>query len=536
MTKSRTALWTNGMLAVILLLVIALLVSPMTVLLAKSVSFHPFWQGFVSVLSKETARIAIRNSVTVTAVSAFVACVTSYFYAYVVEFKLNPKARSFFRVFAILTMLVPSVTHGIVIIYLFGKTGILTSFLHLNINIYGPTGIVVGSFFYAFPAAFLIFSQAFANMDSRLFDHAKAIGAGPVRRFFDIILPITRYSIFSAFAVCFTMIFTDYGVPVSVGGTFPTLSVLFYKNVIGRLDFETGAVYSVFLLIPALIVYSLDIFVFSKKQIAGKHTGRPDTGKFLLTQKLIFVFLTLCIVMCIGVITIAPFVTNWPHNLAFTMAHFKAINYNGKLIRLIKNSFLIAAGTATLGTIISFAAGYLYVRSKAANKPLKKLTHAMYTVTLAVPGLALGLSYALFFKGTPIYNTYLILILVNTIHFFGSPYMMSISHFKLLDPNLEHVCYSLGGSFRQMMIDILIPASKRLILDIWAYFFTNSMITISAISLLYSPRIITAAIQVTTYNDQGAAESAVAVSFIILITNFIIKMTQYRRMHSEAAE
>ena len=38
----------------------------------------------------------------------------------------------------------------------------------------------------------------------------------------------------------FTLIFTDYGVPLAVGGKFITLPVFLYKEVIGLLDFSKG--------------------------------------------------------------------------------------------------------------------------------------------------------------------------------------------------------------------------------------------------------------------------------------------------------
>lgn len=523
-------------LCLLLAIVTINLALPLFALLKKSVDFAPFWSGFAKTLSGKTTREAIRNSFLITACAATLSVIFAYFYAYIVELKFKGRKKSIFRIIAILPMLVPSVTHGIVIVYLFGNMGMLTRLLGVNVNIYGPLGIVLGSFFYAFPTAFLVFSQAFISLDGRMFDNTKVLGVRPTRRFFDITLPMTKYAIFSAFTVCFTMIFTDYGVPLSVGGTYPILPILFYKNVVGLLNFSSGAIYSVMLLIPAVIVYVLEVFWFGKKQASTKRTTLLDTGRYAPVQRAIFIFITAAIAMCIVVITAVPFVKNWPYDLSLTTQYFALITKNGKLLKLLRNSLLIAFGTGLAGTVLTFAAGYLYVRDKNNNHRFKKLVHGLYTATLAIPGLALGLAFALFFKGTFLYNTLAILIVVNVMHFFGSPYMMTISHFKLMDPNLEDICRSLGASALRTLVDVIIPSSKKLLTDVFVYFFTNTMITISAVSMLYNSRTMTMAVQITAYSDQGSWESAVSVSLVILVINVAMKLWQSRRLRKSAPE
>ena len=507
------------------------MILPMLTLLAKSVDYEPFYRGFVTTLSSRATKQALWNSIKVTLLSCAIAIGAAFFFAYIVELKLGDRARRLFRFLAILPMLVPSITHGIVIVYLFGKMGIFTRFLGFQLPIYGPLGIVMGSFFYAFPIAFLVLSQAFANLDGRLFENAVILGAKPLRRFWDIVLPIMKYAVFSAFAVCFTMIFTDYGIPLSVGGTYSILPLLFYKNVIGMLDFSKGAIYSTMILMPAILVYLLDILYFSKKQVSASHNLRKvDSGPFHLLQKIPFALLTFCVVLPILIICVAPFVRAWPYDLGLTLRHFRRIISVGALGKLVGNSVVISLLTGLLGTVLAFAAGYVYVRNKNGLHLFKKITHGLYMVSLAIPGLALGLSFALFFRGTPLYSTLLILVIVNIIHFFGSPYMMVISHFKLLNPNLEAICRTLGGSNFNVLFDVIIPNSRKMITDVFVYFFTNSMITISAVSMLYNSRTMTLALQITAYNDQGTWESAVAVSLVILAINVVMKAWQTFRL------
>ena len=521
---------------ILIAIVLINLILPLITLLGKVFDYTPFYDGLVKTLSSQTTKTALWNSVAVSSVSSAIAIVAAFFFAYIVELKLDDKMKKLFRFASILPMLVPSITHGLVIVYLFGKKGILTGLLGFQLPIYGQLGIIMGSFFYAFPLAFLVFSQSFINLDGRLFENAQVLGVKPFRRFFGIVLPMMRYTIFSAFVVCFTMIFTDYGIPLSVGGTYPILPLQFYKNVIGLLDFPKGAIYSVLILLPAVLLYLVDVFYFSKKQTASSHNIRKvDSGRFHPLQVVFFVFLTAIILIVMLVIVVAPFVKAWPYDATFTLQHFRRIIQVDALGKLIVNSIVIALCTGIAGTLVTLFAGYMYTRDPYGLKFSKKLMHGLYMIALAVPGLALGLSFALFFKGSFIYNTLGIMIIVNIIHFLGSPYMMTISHFKLLNPNLEAICRTLGGNFWNVMMDVIIPNSKKMLTDVFVYFFTNTMVTISAISLLYSADHMTLALQITAYNDQGNWESAVAISLVILVVNIVAKALQsFRRDKTEA--
>ena len=517
--------------ALVILLLVGIictnLIFPLLALFRKAVDFEPFYQGFISTLSSRSTLTSLWNSVKVSFVSTIISIVAAFFFGYIIEFKLSQKLKRVFRFFSILPMLVPSITHGIVIVYLFGRQGIVTHLLGVQLPIYGPLGIVLGSFFYSFSLAFLVFSQAFINLDGRLFENAQVLGVKPFRRFFSIVLPLMRYAVFSAFVVCFTMIFTDYGVPLSVGGTYPILPLQFYKNVIGLLDFSTGAIYGILILLPTVILYFFDIFYFSRKQ----HTSKTNvievrTGRFHPAQVVFFAAGCMIISVVVAIVIITPFIRAWPYDTSLTLAHFERFAKAGALRRLIANSVIISLATGLFGSVVSLFAGYMYVRDPNGLKPGKQLMHGLYMTALAIPGLALGLSYALFFRRTFFYNTIALMVIVNVIHFLGSPYMMAVSHFKMLNPNLEAICRTLGGNYFHVFIDVIIPNSKKMLLDIFVYFFTNTMVTISAISMLYSSRSMTLSLQITAYNGQGMLESALAVSLIILLINVCMKALQ----------
>lgn len=53
-----------------------------------------------------------------------------------------------------LPMLIPSISHGMGLVILFGAKGIVTNLLHTSFNLYGFSGIVIGSVLYNLPHRF----------------------------------------------------------------------------------------------------------------------------------------------------------------------------------------------------------------------------------------------------------------------------------------------------------------------------------------------------------------------------------------------
>ena len=121
-------------------------------------------------------------------------------------------------------------------------------------------------------------------------------------------------------------------------------------------------------------------------------------------------------------------------------------------------------------------------------------------------------------------GTLLILILVNTMHFFASPYLMIYNSLGKINSSLEDVGATLGISRKRMIWDILIPQSKSTLLGMAVYFFVNSMMTISAVSFLATNATKPIALMINQFESQSQLECAAIVSMIILLINLIVKL------------
>ncbi|MBQ9118306.1 MAG: ABC transporter permease subunit [Clostridia bacterium] len=458
-------------------------------------------------------------------ITTLIATVLSVGGAFAVAYCLNRSRVRFKAVWVILftvPMLIPSISHGMGLVLLFGDNGIFNNLFGVDINLYGYTGIIMGSILYSFPVAFLMFYDSFQYEDFTIYESASVLGVNKPRQFLKITLPSMSRTIVSAVLSVFTMVFTDYGVPLMTGGTVMTLPVYMYREVIGMLNFSGGAVVGAILILPALIAFLADL----KSNSTGASSTVTKPYKIEKNTKrdvLAYVALALTlIVLCMPVIAFAclGFVKQYPIDWSFSFANVDKLLQNGLGMGLV-NSLAVALLTALIGTVLSYFSAYAIVRSK--KQIPNKVLHLCSLLSMAIPGVVLGLSYAMAFKGIPIYTTIFILVIVNIAHFFSSPYLMAYNSLSKFNPNLEDVAQTLGVGKMRLLTAVYMPSTVSTIIEMYSYYFVNSMITISAVSFLINFRTTPLSLMIPQLESQSFIEGTALVSLLILALNLIEK-------------
>lgn len=463
---------------------------------------------------------AARNSVLVS-LTGMTISVSLAFAASRVLTRTNIKGKTLFAAAMTIPMLIPSLAHGMGLIHLFGSNGLITNLLNANWSIYGFWGIVTGSVLYSFPPAFLMLYDVMRYEDASVYEAADVLGIPKARQIFSITLPYLKKPLISVAFATFTLIVTDYGVPLMLGGRCTTLPVLMYEEVVGLLNFDTGVAIGAVLLIPAVIAFLLD--VASKGRSNLSYVARPFVIK---PNKARDAFgYTICISILVflasplAAFTIVAFVTSYPLDMTFTLANIeRSVNLN--MMDYLLNSLFVAFAVSAIGTFLAWFAGYLTSRVKGAYG---RMLHLACITTLAVPGIVLGLSYAMFFRGTVLSGTFAILICVNLVHFFASPYLLAYNALGKINSNLESVGLTLGIGRLSIVKDVLIPQTRGTLLEMFSYFFVNCMVTISAVAFLSTTLNMPLALLISDLDTQRLTECAALVALVIFIVNAIMK-------------
>ena len=464
------------------------------------------------------------NSVLVTSVASLISVVLALVSAWLVS-RSNIRDKKIYIILFTLPMLIPSISHGTGLIVLLGNNGVLTNIFHLNIDLYGFWGIVIGSLFYSFPVAFLMLYDNLQYEDGTVYLSANILGIPKYSQIINITLPYLKKTLISTFFATFTLIFTDYGIPLMVGGKFMTLPLFMYNEVIGLLDFGKGALIGCVLIIPAFIAFILDVINADTPSNSYNFTPYiPCTNK----KRDYFAYiwcslLTFGLVLPIVTFIFLMFVTKYPINISFSFEHIVRA-FNLGMSKYLINSLIISFLTAIVGTFISFLTAYYTARS---DGKFSRILHLIAMISLAIPGIVLGLSYVMFFKSSFIYGTIAMLVLVNSIHFFASPYLMCYNAMGKLNQNYESVASTLGIPKYKLIMDVIFPQTFTTVLEQFSYFFVNSMVTISAVSFLSTSSIQPLSLMIPNLESMMLIESISFVSITILAVNLILKMIIY---------
>lgn len=422
-------------------------------------------------------------------------------------------------------MLIPSISHGMGVLVLFGNNGLLTRLFGAESGLNGFWSIVLGSCLYAFPVAFLMFHDIFKYEDKAVYEAADILGISKLRQFSGITLPFLFKPLISIFFATFTLVFTDYGVAMMVGGRFMTLPLYMYKEVIGQLNFGVGAIVAIVLMLPAVGAFLFDIF--NRDNTNSNAVSKPVEIKKNKTRDIVsYVFCAVSIAVVllpIVVFSMIGFLEKYPTNPVFSFNNvLKAFDKNAG--QFFGNSLLISLLVGAVGTAVAYFTGYLTARVPSkANKAL----HLISLLSLAIPGLVLGISYSLMFKGSFLMGTIAVLVLVNSVHFFSSPYLLAYNALNKVNKNYEIIAKTLQISKPRLCFGVIVPETLDTILEMFSYFFVNSMVTISAVSFLASSGNMPLSLLINEFEAELLIECASIVSLLILLSNGILKSVVY---------
>lgn len=472
------------------------------------------------IISSDRFLTGLKNSLTATLVATLLSVSLAMALAWFLE-RSAISHKSLWSTIFLVPMLIPSISHGTGLVILFGRNGLLTNLLHLQGSIYGFWGIVIGSVLYSFPVAFLMISDILRFEDYTPYEAASVLGIPQTKQTLAIFIPYIRKPMIAVVFAVFTQIITDYGVPLMVGGQYTTLPVIMYQDVIGMLEFGKGSVIGLVLLVPAVLAFVVDSL--NRDKGSSSFTPRPfvkSEGKGILCiARVVCILAALCILLPIVAFVILSFAKKYPVNMSFTLQNIeRAFSMNAG--RNLFNSLVIAVAVSCIGTFMAFVSAYMTARIKT---PATRMLHLFSIVTLAIPGIVLGLSFVLFFKGTFLMGTLAILVLVNLMHFFASPYLMMYNTLGKINPNLEDVGQTLAIPRLAIIVDVIIPQSKSTLIEMGTYFFVNSMMTISAVSFLASSKTQPLALMIPMFEAQMLLECTGVVSLIILMINLGVK-------------
>lgn len=501
-----------------------------------------FYQAFVSnstinltnfknLISNSVIRTSFIDSLMISFQTSLLATLIGFVFAYCVNFTTVFKGyKRLIGTLIILPMLVPTIVYGFAIIYSFGKQGIITRLVGFQLfDIYSTQGLILGFLIYTVPIAYLLFNNAMSYIDHQYFIVSDIMGDSKLRRFWVTIISPLITTIAISIVQTFFLTFTDFGIPASLAGSKNLMATTLYNQMIGSVpDFANGSILALMMLFPALfsalLLFRLKRFEirYDKRRTFLLTRNRPrDAVIFLLTASyLLITVATFCSFI------IVPFVTNYPYNLTWTFEHISSVLSNSDLIATYINTIEISILTSILGIILAYTCALLVKRS-ILNPMLCRVIEGLSQLTIAIPGMVLGLAFIFAFSKTSLHYTLAILVIVNLIHFFATPFNLANQALEKMSDHYEQTASLLGDSYIRLLVRVIIPNSKQTLVEMFSYLFTNAMVTISAIIFLVGAHTATMTTKIKELQHFNKFDDIFILALLLLLTNLTVKYVIY---------
>src|SRR5690606_19925161 len=218
----------------------------------------------------------------------------------------------------------PPFVIGLALILLFGRAGVVTSFLSDLFGVapgrwlYGLTGIWIAQMLSFTPISFLVLIGVVEGVSPSMEEASQTLRADRWRTFWHVSLPLMKPGLANAFLIGFMESMADFGNPLVLGGSHGVLSTEIFFAVVGsQNDPSRPAV-----LRMVLLTFTLSAFLAQRLWLAGKIfatvTGKGDSGMHIALPRglsvgvhavvIPWMFFTLVVY---GMILVGGFVKTW---------------------------------------------------------------------------------------------------------------------------------------------------------------------------------------------------------------------------------
>lgn len=151
-----------------------------------------------------------------------------------------------------------------------GPLGAVTESLGLGLLPFTFTGLVIASVIYSMPFVVQPIQNAIAALGERPLEVAATLRAGPVDRFFHVVLPLARPGFVSAAVLGFAHTVGEFGVVLMIGGNIPgetrVASVQMYDHVEALAYDQAHGLAAIMLGFSFVALYSLYRFQRGRSQ------------------------------------------------------------------------------------------------------------------------------------------------------------------------------------------------------------------------------------------------------------------------------
>ncbi|WNV90051.1 iron ABC transporter permease [Umezawaea sp. Da 62-37] len=478
-------------------------------------------------------RGVVVNTVVLGLCVAAVGTALAFLFAFV-QTRLDVPFKRVLHAIAIVPVVSPPFALATALVVLFGRNGVISQGVFgVPYDIYGLDGLTIALALSFFPVVYLTLVGMMRRLDPSLDEAATSLGAGRAKVFLTVTLPMLLPGLASGFLLLFVEAIADLANPLVLGGDFTVLSSRAYLAITGEYDVASGAVFSLSLMVPAVLVFLLQRYWIDRRKVfsvTGKPTGRPQVhrGPVAMTAYAAAVFVALLIVLVYATIVYGAFTAVPGVNNAFTLAHFDFVLF-GIGSEAMVDTTVMAVVAAPLAGLLGVLIAYLVVRKLPRVGPLLDFVAML---GIAVPGTVLGIGFVLAFRsenlvagvtvipslvgGAAVLGGSVGIVVVLLIRGMPAAVRAGVGSLHQIHPSIDEASASLGADDSTTFRRITLPLIRPALLAGLTFAIARSMTTLSPIVFLTTPDTKIMAAQILAEVDAGRFGNAFAYCCVLM--------------------
>ena len=444
------------------------------------------------------------------------------------------------KVMSILPIITPPFVIALALVVLFGRTGLVTSWLDAAFGIgrsrwiYGLPGVALAQLLTFTPVAFMLLFGALGAISPALEEAAQTLRASRGRVFRTVTWPLLRPALANAFLLGFVESLADFGNPIVLAGNFDVLSTKIFFAVAGaQYDAGRAAVLAMVLLALTLLAFFLQqrwVGRLSYVTVSGKGDGGAPAD---LPRKLWLACFTIAAVwivftlVCYAVILTGGFVRDIGRgDMTPTIQHLGAgfaaewtsrgVLFSGSAWDSLFNTIKVAAIAAPLTALVGLLSAYVITRHRFAGR---RAFEFLTLVSFAVPGTVIGVSYIVAFNTAPLELTGGMAILVLCFVFRNMPVGVraGVAALAQIDRTLDEASSTLRASTLRTLTRVVMPLLRPAILATLVFSFTHAMTAVSAVIFLATAKYNLSTVYIINRVEAGEYPLAIVYSSILML-------------------
>ncbi|NLE99538.1 MAG: iron ABC transporter permease [Anaerolineales bacterium] len=397
---------------------------------------------------------------------------------------------------------------------------------------YTLAAIFIAHIFYNYTVVLRIVGNYWSNLDVRLDEAARMLGASRWRAFREVTLPLLWPAVWAAALLVFIFCFTSFGVILVLGGPrFATIEVEIYRQTVHFLNLPAAAALSMLQILFTFLlmaVYTrLQVRVSRPLELRSRQATqrRPRTWQeWLIVVTSVGLMLVLLVAPLLALVA-----RSMTPDGSTSLASYRQLFTNPRgsafyvpPVAAVRNSITYALATVALSVVLGLIAAIIFDVRDDKLQPVRRLLDPLFMLPMGTSAVTLGLGYIVALDEPPLdlRMSPLLVVLAHTL--VALPFLVRsvLPAMRAISPRLREAAALLGASPWRVWREVDLPIIARAVLVGAVFAFTISMGEFGATSLIARPERPTMPVAIYRFLSRPGASNygqALAMSTLLMI-------------------